>query len=382
MYAIKYSIKAICDRPKCLQGRQPAACNGGILKKIILIFVLPVFICLSSLAVLSPQVSTKEIADMYGSKVTIPGKITKVFSVSVSLTPLMYTLAPDLLAALNREVKSAKFFYSKEYLALPAIGGSSSSGTILNQEVLLNVKPDIIIAWGNDMGFDQKARDAIKSMGIPVVRINIDSMQNYPAAYTFLGKLLGREKRAAELAAYISDALARVGKAVASIPAGKRLTVYYAGTDDGLNTACVDSWHAELIPFAGGINPVRCVVGGHFTGIERINFEQVMLMDPDVILSIRKAFSETEIKKKKWLGIKAVKTGRIYTIPELPSNWSTGPPSFLGIMGLQWLAANLYPEYFKIDIEKETAKFMKLFYGIDFTPAEVKDILNCRNIAR
>ena len=69
-------------------------------------------------------------------------------------------------------------------------------------------------------------------------------------------------------------------------------------------------------------------------------------------------------------------------IPELPMNWSTGPPSFLGVIGIQWLAANLYPEYFKLDIEKETAKFMKLFYGIDFTPDEVKNILACKSIAR
>ena len=342
-----------------------------------------IFVCLILLC--AGAAYSKTITDMYGNKVDVPERITKIFSLTRSLTPMLYTLAPDLLAAVNTQIgdplpggyrndSSSVGFYSKRYLSLPAIGGSSATGTILNQEVLLAVKPDVIFSWGGDSGIDKKTEAAIKRLGFPIVKVDISGMAHYADTFLFLGKLLGREERGKELAAYANKAVANVKAAVAKVPKNKRLVVYYARGGNGLNSACVDSWHAELIPLAGGINPVRCLTG-HYTGMELINIEQILLMQPDVIIALQPSVAKAIRGSSVWNNVNAVKNNRIYTIPGVPMNWFDGPPSFVGILGLQWLAGKLYPDYYHIDIAAETGRFMKLYYMKDLTQKEIKDIL-------
>lgn len=334
--------------------------------------------CIVMILLLCANLSAKTITDMYGNRVAVPDKITRVFSVSRSLTPMLYTIAPDLIVGVNSKVKGkARAFYSKSYLELPELGGSGSTGTIMNYEVLLKIKPDIVLVWGNDRGFGAKAEDSIKAMGFPLVRVNIDGMNHYAESYLFLGKLLGREKRGRELSEYASKAMSEVKAAVDRVPKAKRVTVYYAAGSDGLTSACEDSWHAELIPLAGGINPVKCIAG-HFTGFEKLTIESIMLINPDTILVLNKAVKESVLSKRVWRDIKAAKDKRIYLAPALPMNWFDGPPSFMGIIGLKWLSSSLYPEYYSPDMEKETAKFMELFFSRSCSSEEIKDILETK----
>jgi len=77
---------------------------------------------------------------------------------------------------------------------------------------------------------------------------------------------------------------------------------------------------------------------------------------------------------ERWQDIKAVKAKRIYLTPNEPLNWFDGPPSFMGILGLQWLAKCLYPDYYHKDIEEETRHFVSLFFGVDLSAENIKRI--------
>ena len=109
--------------------------------------------------------------------------------------------------------------------------------------------------------------------------------------------------------------------------------------------------------------------------MERMSIEQVMLYDPEVILSREKTFSETVVNDSRWRNIRAIKTGRVLTIPRIPFNWFDRPPSFMRILGIQWLCRSLYPDRYSMDLPSETRKFYKLFLGVDLDEPSLRQVL-------
>jgi iron complex transport system substrate-binding protein len=346
---------------------------GTIPKRASWLFNCFIAVFLAGMA--ASPLSAREIIDMYGKKVGVPDKITRVFSVNPSATYMLYAIDPDLLAGSSMKVtERQKPYFKKSYQDLPVLGGAFGSGLNMNMETLLQLKPDVLIVWGDDGAYDQKAEARMRSLNIPVVTVDVGSIAKYADTFAFFGKLLNREKRANELADYIRKTLREVQGAVSQIPAAKRISVYNTRMKDGLNTACENSWHQELIPLAGGKNPVQCE-SKQFTGIEKINMEKVLLMNPDAIVTMDAGFAETAKQDERWQSVKAVRTNRIYITPGLPINWFDGPPSFLGVLGVQWLAHCLYPEFYSKDIEKEARHFIQLFFGVDAPQEEIRRMI-------
>lgn len=175
------------------------------------------------------------------------------------------------------------------------------------------------------------------------------------------------------MADYTRKTLSEIKSYTSRIPAEKRITVYNTRDRSGLTTACTGSLHSELIPMAGGINPVKCITGEY--GVQKINLEQLMLINPDAIVAMIPEFAANVYSDKVWQDVKAVKTKRVYLTPRSPVNWWDGPPSLMGILGLQWLTKCLYPEYYPKDIEKEAQYFIKLFFGIDLPKEKIREIM-------
>ena len=318
----------------------------------------------------------REITDMYKRKVTVPDRITRVYTISPSVMYLLYSLDPDLLAGVPRKIQDSQTqFFKKSFLDLPELGGSSGTGMNLNIELLLKIKPDVLILWGDDGSYDEKTAANLEKLGIPVIAVAADSVDEYADTFEFLGNLLNRENRAKELSDYARKILGEVKAAVAKIPAARRVTVYNTRVGGGLSAACVDSHHARLIPLAGGINLVPCV-SKVFTGIENLNMEQVILMNPAAILTLDAEFFKNVYKDNRWAGISAVRSKKVYLAPSVPVNWFGGPPSHMGLLGLQWLTNSLYPQDYPKDIEKETVDFMKLFFQHDMTRQEARKIID------
>ena len=200
-----------------------------------------------------------------------------------------------------------------------------------------------------------------------------EELQDYPEAIQFMGKLLDREERARELSDYGKEILPKVEVVVASIPEEEKITVYYAEERDGLATDCDKSYHAELINLAGGRNIHRCEPRD-LLGMERIPLEQVIRSDPQVILVKEEAFFDSIFTDARWRDISAVRNKRVYLIPSLPFNWFDRPPSFMRLLGVQWLTHLLYPQRFPVDMARETRRFYKLFFDLDLDDRQLKEI--------
>lgn len=318
----------------------------------------------------------REIIDMTGRRVTVPDTIRRVFTGSPPATYMLYALDPSLLVGVNFTIKAEdRRFLRPEFTRLPVAGGVFGQGRNINLEALLALKPDVVLMWAwKDGGAGNKLAERLHKSGIATVFLNLDSLENYPKAFTFLGDLLGRREQARKLADYARDTLRTVAAVTAGIPDRERVTVYYAEGTDGLATERETSVHAEVIRLAGGKNVHRGAALDH-AGMEKINLEQVLLYNPQVIVAQERIFRDSVARDKRWQSIRAVRNGQVWLIPRTPFNWFDRPPSFMRLLGLKWFANRLYPKRYPINIAKETKEFYRLFLGVELGDKDLREIL-------
>lgn len=317
------------------------------------------------------------INDMYGRGVTLPNHITRVLGASPPVTYMLYTLDPGLVAGLNNSPDDdLRKFLRPETMKLPVVGGFGGQGKNFNAEVLIALKPDLVLAWApRSATLNPRVEQILTSSGIPYAYVKLDKMSDYPAAYEFLGSLLGRKERGKKLAAYFRRELKKLELFSARIPEKKRVSVYFAEEMDGLTTVSSNSVHGEAVALAGGRNVHhKESEGGRVK--DRISIEQVLSYNPEVIIAQDESFYSGIYKDPRWAGIRAVRNHRVYLIPDTPFDWMDRPPSFLRLMGAKWLAGVLYPQSAKVHIASETRSFYQLFFGASPSDAEIRSILN------
>ena len=322
-----------------------------------------------------PAIFAKTLVDMAGRTVTVPEKILKVYGSSPPATNLLYAIDPERIAGLNFPSSDAeKKFMNQRLLSLPVVGGWFGQGQTPNMETLLAVRPDLILVWQ----YKQSVRNAdierlLAPLNAPIVFVVLDHLEDYPAVFRFMGRLLGEEKRTEALAKYAEKSLSDLKTLTSGIPEKDRVTVYYAENEDGLSTECDRSIHAELIPLCGGVNPHQCVERDGY-GMEKLSLEQVLLYNPQVIVTHSSHFYTDAFSDKRWRKIRAVRDKRIYLIPKAPMNWFDRPPSFMRLLGARWLAHSLYPKQYPVNVDEETRRFYSLFLGHDLTGTELREL--------
>jgi iron complex transport system substrate-binding protein len=113
-----------------------------------------------------------------------------------------------------------------------------------------------------------------------------------------------------------------------------------------------------MIEFLGAKN----VAGGERGGLVNVGLEQVVLWDPEIIVTNDPNFYREVWKLPVWNSVTAVRKKRVYLSPHLPFGWFDYPPGANRLIGLMWLAEILYPETFRHDMPRETAEFYRRFY--------------------
>lgn len=332
---------------------------------------------------MQPDFATaREIVDMTGRRVTVPDQITRVYAPSPPGYNLLYTLAPELLCGRAHPFRSdlEKAMTLPELRDLPIIGSIGGENQQADLEMLLRTKADLLLVTsllGNtDSAMEARVQAALERTGIPYVYVVARDLADYPAAYKFLGELLGQEARANELTAYIEGALADAETVVAQVPPAQRPKVYYAEQFDGLSTESAQSFHTHLLLLAGDVNVHRESLSPITTmGWEKISLEQVIAYNPDFILVFEPVFYQSVYKHSGWKMIKAVQNKKVLWIPRGPFNWFDRPPSFMGALGLKWLLANFYPTQYPLDVVAEAQYFYRLFLNYDLTYDEMQRLI-------
>ena len=321
-------------------------------------------------------VAAREITDMAGRRVTVPDTIRKVYGVSPPATYMVYAIDPDLIAGLNWLPNPTETEYLDPRLReLPVIGGLFGQGQTANIETLLQVKPDIALIWlWQASARNEKIESALRPTGVPIVYLNLHELSDYPRAFQFMGELLDRRERGETLGKYAEKVLAEAAHARTKIAENERLTVYYAEGADGLSTECADSEHARLIPLGGAVNVHRCSDTGSY-GMQKISMEQLLGYDPDIIISHEPLYFDRLKNDSRWQALRAVREGRVYRIPRIPFNWFDRPPSFMRLLGIQWMLHRIYPHAFPIDLAAETQRFYRLFLNLNLDETQAQKLL-------
>jgi len=317
--------------------------------------------------------AARMVTDSAGRTVELPEEITRVFAAGPPAAIMLHAMKPEALLGWPRALREEERRYiAAPYRDLPETGRLTGRGGEANLERVLALEPDLILDFGSVRDTYADLADRVQAQtGIPYVLID-GRFEATPASLRLVAEVLGVPERGEALAADAEDLFARLDAALAAVPEGERPRVYLARGPDGLETGLRGSINTEIIERAGGIN-VAHAPGQR--GIVRASPEQVIVADPDTIVTWDPTFHERVRDDPLWAGIEAVRRGRVYLSPTAPFGWIDRPPSVNRLMGLEWLAGLFYPERWQGDLRAETRDFYDLWYGVDLTEAELDRLL-------
>ncbi len=324
--------------------------------------------------------ATVTMTDQAGRQLTIPASIKKVYCTSPMGTNLMFMLAPDMLIGWNISPTALeKEYIPEKYRNVTGLGGWFGKNTTGNVEEIIKRAPDVVLSIGY---LDEAAKsDADRIQGllhIPVIMID-GSLVKSGDTLRYVGKLLGVEERAKELADYCDGVVKEAEANSAKLTDAQRVKVYYAEGMKGLNTDPKGSEHTEVLDLVGAANVADVQVESEY-GMAPVSFEQVLLWNPQVILVASDPNQESNVYEQittgsQWKTVTATKVGRVYQIPRGPFDWFDRPPSISRILGVRWLGNLLYPDLYQYDIKAEVKRFYKLFYQIDLSDAQLQELM-------
>ncbi len=314
----------------------------------------------------SAPTAARDITDSAGRTVRLPDRIERVFAAGSPASVAIAVLVPEKLIGWPVRLREgSRPFLPPRLAALPELGRLTGRGDTANLEVVIANKPDLVVDYGTVAPTYISLADRVQiQTSIPVVLID-GRFENAPASTRLLGKMLGAEARAEEIARYAEETFALVDSVLAKVGAGKRPLVYLARAANGLETGVEGSINTEILERAGGRNVARRE-GGR-TGLAQVSIEQVLTWNPEIIVTLNRQFVAAAQKDQAWSAVKAVREGRLVAAPDFPFGWIDGPPSLNRLIGLRWLVTLFFPEHAKLDMRAEAVRFYKLFYGYDLT---------------
>jgi iron complex transport system substrate-binding protein len=293
------------------------------MKKLGLVLLSYCFVLTITIA----PVSAGLLVDQTGEKIDLPDEPRRVLALAPSLTEMIFSLqAEDRLVGATRYSN-----FPEAAKKLPRVG----SYVQLDLEKIVAIKPDLCIAIKD--GNPRRTVDAIKALGIPVFAIDPRSIDQIMDAFLLLGEILGASKRAEELVADMEHRLSLVKEKVAASKI--RPGVFFQIAEVPIISAGKDSYIDKLITLAGGTN-----LAGNMTEYPRFSWENIMLLQPEVVLISSMAGGKSpELLKASWLRwpeIPAVRNNRLYVVNADLFN----RPTARLISGLEILAEILHPE--------------------------------------
>ncbi|MEM0203941.1 MAG: iron ABC transporter substrate-binding protein [Archaeoglobaceae archaeon] len=312
-----------------------------------------------------------KVKDLAGREVSVPKNVEKIVAIGPgALRLVVYLQATDKLVGVEDAEKRWETYTRPYRLAnpqlaeLPTIGVGGPDDPKANVEEIIKLKPDVIFAVVNA----QYAEALQEKTGIPVIVINYGTLGNFRTTELFesirlMGKVLGKEKRAEEIIAYIESVVKDLDNRTKD--AERNWKVYvgalgFKGQHGIVSTTC------RFPPFevnnVFGEN-VACKVNS--TAHIFVDKEFLLKEQPDIIfLDLGNLHLVKEDYKKDrsfYESLKAFKNGEVYGIYSF-NFYNTNVEQAL--VDSYWIGKVLYPEKFRdIDIRKKANEIYEFFVG-------------------
>ena len=330
--------------------------------------------CCSSRCWSRPRREARTITDSAGRKVEVPDKIERVFAAGPPASILLYMLAPERMTGWpNPPTPEERPYIAPQYRDLPALGRLTGRGGTANLEVVLKIKPDLILDFGSVRDTYVSLADNVQEQTkIPYVLID-GRFEATPAALRLLGDILGAQgaRRAACQVRRGHLRRDRRGARRDAAPTSARASIWPAAPTGSRPASSAPSTPRSSSAPAAATSPRR---PGQ-RGLVRASMEQVIVADPEIILTWDRNFFDRVAKDPLWAGIRAVREQRVYLAPTAPFGWIDRPPSLNRVIGLKWLAGLFYPDKFPDDLRETTRAFYRLFYHVDPSEPELDTLI-------
>jgi iron complex transport system substrate-binding protein len=241
-----------------------------------------------------------EVIDDNGDKLTIASVAQRIISLSPNTTEILFHIGAG-----------EKIVGADEYSNYPQAANKIvrvNNHAAANYELILSLKPDVVIAWQSGNG--EKIISRIRELNIPVFVVETSSLEDIPNLYRRLGQLSGRDSQANIQAENFSKRLNQLRKTFSS---RKDIRLFYQIWNEPLMTLNGDHMVTDMIELCGGVN----VFANAAALVPYVNIESVVAANPDIIIS--GGNNKTDLLDsgfwRKWTGISAVKHQHLYAIP-------------------------------------------------------------------
>jgi len=326
------------------------------------------------LALLAPWAALAQsgVTDASGREIRPPAKVERVYAAGPPASMLVFAIAPQKLVGWTRALRPGEAqFFPERYARLPELGRLTGRGNTANVEVVLDARTDLIVDVGSTgASLASLAAQVQAQTRIPYALFD-GRIESTPATLRALGTLMGNPAEAERLAAWYEHELQEARSRAARVPARARPRVYYGRGPAGLQTGGQGSINLEVLEFLGARNAAAEARAGLVT----VPFEQVILWDPEVILTTDPNFWRLAWADPRWRAVSAVARKRVYLSPHLPFGWFDFPPGANRLLGIWWAGRLLYPEAFDVDLRAKVAAFHRLFYHREPTAAQLDALL-------
>lgn len=315
----------------------------------------------------------KVVTDMSGRKVLIPDNVGKVACLEVlgyekmfllgqtDKISVMYATNAPWMEKTNPKVKDIPKFIGEP-----------------NFEELLNRKIDVVFFRYNP----EQTLAKLTALGIPAI-ISQPVKQGWGSAEEFqaaakrtvrlYGEVFGAQARdkAEKWCSYYDEKIRYVRERISQLPEARRPKVYYLRGPDALTTQGPNSNTAWYGTMAGAEMVTK---KAPLEGKGSVSMEDLIRWNPEYIFVGRQYSRDLVLKDPRWRDVKAVKEGKVYSLPEGVFYWDG---STEGVLLMEFLAQKLHPDLFTdLDMAKELQDYYLRFYGYRLTDDEAGKILN------
>lgn len=317
------------------------------------------FLWLLLLLACGTAASQTVVVDATGREIRPPGKVERVYAAGPPASMLVFAIAPDKLLGWTRGLRANEApFFPEKYAGLPELGRLTGRGNTANIEVVLRAKTDLIVDAGSTSpSLASLATQVQAQTKIPYALFD-GRLDATPATLRSLGRLMGEERSGESLAAWFERELADIKARAARVPASGKPRVYYGRGPAGLQTGGRGSINVEVLELLGAEN----VAAETRAGLSVVSVEQVLLWNPDVILTTDPNFWRLAQEDPRWRATAAVESKRVFLSPHLPFGWFDFPPGPNRLLGAWWAGKVLYPAQFDIDLRAKVVEFHRRFY--------------------